>query len=500
MSWKIKWNDIDFHTKYASMASVSRLSLMDNRRRASIGSVQGQIFARLCQYKGVTAAVKRVEKKYVDVNRALLMEMKETRDVSHNNVARFIGACVDPPNVAILMEYCSKGSLQDILQNEAIKLDWVFRYSLIDDIISGMTYLHGCPIVSHGHLHSRNCIVDGRFVLKISDYGLPSLRTHRKPSDGDSHYCSDLLWKAPELLRIASPPPKGTQPGDVYSFAIIIQEIVIRDEPYDLDLMQPEEIIERLMEPELPPYRPTIDDACSSELADVMRSCWNENPDERPTFVHIRSMMRAVTKGIKGKMNIVDDLLLRMEQYANNLEALVEERTVAFLEEKKRSEELLYRVLPRSVAEKLRIGQRVEPEAYDWVTIYFSDIVGFTALSASSSPMQVETIGDAYMVVSGLPVRNGDNHSAEISRMALRLQNSVTKFKIRHHPEEELKLRIGIHTGPCVAGVVGLTMPRYCLFGDTVNTASRMESNGLRKITCSNLLVRTVASGWLFYC
>lgn len=64
------------------------------------------------------------------------------------------------------------------------------------------------------------------------------------------------------------------------------------------------------------------------------------------------------------------------------------------------------------------------------------------------------------MVVSGLPERNGNNHAAEIARMSLTLLNQVKKFKIRHRPEEALRLRIGIHTGPCVAGVVGLKMPR----------------------------------------
>ncbi|TWW66756.1 Atrial natriuretic peptide receptor 2 [Takifugu flavidus] len=203
----------------------------------------------------------------------------------------------------------------------------------------------------------------------------------------------------------------------------------------------------------------------------------------------------------EGSTSILNNLLSRMEQYANNLENLVEERTQAYLEEKRKAENLLYQILPHSVAEQLKRGETVQAEAFDSVTIYFSDIVGFTSMSAESTPLQVvtllndlytcfdaiidnfdvykvETIGDAYMVVSGLPVRNGKLHAREIAGMSLALLEQVKTFKIRHRPNDQLRLRIGIHTGPVCAGVVGLKMPRYCLFGDTVNTASRMESNG----------------------
>lgn len=149
----------------------------------------------------------------------------------------------------------------------------------------------------------------------------------------------------------------------------------------------------------------------------------------------------------------------------------------------------------------MKRGERVEAECFDCVTIFFSDLVGFTELCAQSTPFEVvemlndlytccdsiisnydvykvETIGDAYMVVSGLPIRNRDRHANEIASMAIHLLDRVSKLEIRHRPGELLQIRIGIHSGQCVAGVVGLKMPRYCLFGDTVNTASRMESSG----------------------
>ncbi|KAH3824150.1 hypothetical protein DPMN_125979 [Dreissena polymorpha] len=262
--------------------------------------------------------------------------------------------------------------------------------------------------------------------------------------------------------------------------------------------------VERIKNCGIKPYRPTLNEhEHIPEIVQLANRCWEELPSDRPTFQKVRKVLKKIrmTRNNGESQNVLDVLLQRMEQYANNLEGMVEEKTQAFLEEKKRSEELLYKVLPRSVADQLRMGHSVNPEAFECVTIYFSDIVGFTTISANSTPFQVvdllndlytcfdaiienydvykvETIGDAYMVVSGLPVRNGNEHVRHIARMSLDIVNSVRQFVIRHKPDEPLMARIGLHSGPVCAGVVGQKMPRYCLFGDTVNTASRMESNG----------------------
>ncbi|OQV21604.1 Atrial natriuretic peptide receptor 2 [Hypsibius exemplaris] len=171
------------------------------------------------------------------------------------------------------------------------------------------------------------------------------------------------------------------------------------------------------------------------------------------------------------------------------------------MKEKKRAEAVLNQLLPRQIAEKVKNRETIYPESYDQVTIFFSDIVEFTNFSSISTPLQivdtlnklytamdkrignydvykVETIGDAYLCASGLPERNGNRHSYEIASMSLDLISDISAIRIPHKPDYALRLRIGMHTGPCAAGIIGNKMPRYCIFGDTVNTASRMESHG----------------------
>nr|XP_056709736.1 atrial natriuretic peptide receptor 1 [Euleptes europaea] len=503
--WRIHWEDVQSSNLEKNLRSVgSKLTL--SLRGSNYGSLlttegQFQVYAKTAYYKGNLVAVKHVNRKRIELTRKVQFELKHMRDVQNKHLTRFIGACIDPPNICILTEYCTRGSLQDILENDSITLDWMFRYSLTNDIVKGMHFLHNSVIQSHGNLKSSNCVVDSRFVLKITDYGLESLR--QAPDAEDSYALfAKKLWTAPELLRMELPLPRGTQKGDIYSFGIILQEIALRSGVFYVEGMalSPKEIIDRVKSGECPPFRPSINLGYNLEdVVVLMQRCWAEDPQERPDFHHIKGMLRKFNK--ESSSNLLDTLLSRMEQYANNLEELVEERTQAYLEEKRKAEALLYQILPHSVAEQLKRGETVQAEAFDSVTIYFSDIVGFTALSAESTPMQVvtllndlytyfdaiidnfdvykvETIGDAYMVVSGLPVRNGRLHAREVSRMSLALLEAVRNFKIRHRPEQQLKLRIGIHSGPVCAGVVGLKMPRYCLFGDTVNTASRMESNG----------------------
>ncbi|CAH3039755.1 unnamed protein product [Pocillopora meandrina] len=502
--WKIDYNQLGFERRASntSLASAMRETNEEAMPLLREESSDGKI-TTVGSYKGNMVTVAKLPKGHLDLTRKVLLELKQMRDVRHDNLNQFIGACVEP-EICIVMQYCSRGSLQDILENEDVKLDHMFIASLVADIVKGMAYMHSTDVKSHGNLKSSNCLVDSRWVLKITDYGLPSFRNKLKKNREDYAYYRDLLWVAPELLRIPNRSLRGTQKGDVYSFAIILQEFHTREGPYSANFMEPKDIIRRVKDGEFPPFRPTVTTLITGveELRELMKQCWNDNSEERPDFHEIKKIMHKVLVNNGMKTNIFDNIVYMMEKYADNLEELVMERTGQLIEEKKKTDALLERMLPRPVAEQLKKGQEVEAESFHEVSIYFSDIVGFTSLSSESTPMQVvtllndlytlfdniiqeydvykvETIGDAYMVVSGLPIRNGHEHAGEISRMALHLVEAVqTDFKVRHQPDHQLKLRVGLHSGPVVAGVVGNTMPRYCLFGDTVNTASRMESNG----------------------
>ncbi|KAJ8397940.1 hypothetical protein AAFF_G00432870 [Aldrovandia affinis] len=168
--------------------------------------------------------------------------------------------------------------------------------------------------------------------------------------------------------------------------------------------------------------------------------------------------------------------------------------------EKKKTETLLYAMLPRHVANQLKEGKKVEAGEFTACTILFSDVVTFTDICAACEPIQivdmlnsmyskfdrltsihdvykVETIGDAYMVVGGVPIP-ADTHAERVANFALGMRIAAREVT-NPVTGQPIQIRVGLHTGPVLAGVVGEKMPRYCLFGDTVNTASRMESHGI---------------------
>jgi adenylate cyclase len=197
----------------------------------------------------------------------------------------------------------------------------------------------------------------------------------------------------------------------------------------------------------------------------------------RPAVQKIQAAVAALTKSLQETQTTADKLAIEQAQ----------------------SQRLLLNVLPEPIAERLKTNQCAIADGFAEVTVLFADIVGFTELSARLSPHElvdllnqifssfdqlaeqhglekIKTIGDAYMVVGGLPMPRAD-HATAIADMALDMQRAIVELNAQSNTT--LSMRIGINTGAVVAGVIGIKKFIYDLWGDTVNIASRMESHSL---------------------
>jgi class 3 adenylate cyclase len=194
-----------------------------------------------------------------------------------------------------------------------------------------------------------------------------------------------------------------------------------------------------------------------------------------------------------------NSMAVAIQNYSENLEELVKQRTRELNDEKQTSERLLLNVLPLPIADRLKQGETLIVDRFDAVSVMFADIVGFTTMSAKTTPEKlvsmlnslfrtfddlaekhgiekIKTIGDAYMAVAGVPEPIAD-HAVAMAHMAMDMLVAVHAYAKEH--AIELDIRIGIHSGSVVAGVIGTKKFIYDLWGDTVNTASRMESHGV---------------------
>ncbi|MEZ2248201.1 adenylate/guanylate cyclase domain-containing protein [Microcoleus sp.] len=205
---------------------------------------------------------------------------------------------------------------------------------------------------------------------------------------------------------------------------------------------------------------------------------------------------------IKSQKELLQEQTNQLEEIVGRLEKEIKERQVAELAVRlaqEKSDHLLLNILPAAIVEALKKGENTNAERFDSATVLFADIVDFTSIASRISPLElvkflnqifskfdeltekhglekIKTNGDAYMVAGGLPVPRSD-HAEAIANMALDMQEAIADFKT--DKGEPFQIRIGINTGPVVAGVIGTKKFSYDLWGDTVNVASRMESQGL---------------------
>lgn len=381
----------------------------------------------------------------------------------------------------MIMEYMDHGSLYDVLHNETMVLEGEIILPILCDIAQGLRFLHAAlPAVIHGDLKAANVLIDSRFRAKVADFGL-STKRQSVATTNEISVTGTPFWMAPELLSRKCSNNTAT---DVYSFGVILYELYSRKDPYQGE--DAAEVLKMIADPTIC-KRPLVPVSCPQQVQTIMKECLKHEPKERPIFV---------------------DLDIRLRNL--DVDKVEPKEIITSLQEKKRTDTLLFDVFPRHVAEALRDGRKVDPETRSVVTIFFSDIVGFTNISSTLEPIKVslmldrlyhsfdqisrkhdvfkvETIGDAYMAVTNL-VNDQPDHANRIADFSIDVMKAAraTPIDLDDLEKGNVNIRVGFHTGPVVANVVGSRNPRYCLFGDTVNTASRMESNSIvNKIHCS---------------
>jgi class 3 adenylate cyclase len=218
----------------------------------------------------------------------------------------------------------------------------------------------------------------------------------------------------------------------------------------------------------------------------------------------IDSVVRCIEMGAEDYLQKpFNQVILKAKISATLERKRLRDREHAFMEklqiEQERSEKLLLNILPKPIADRLKKGAHTIADSFPEVTVLFSDLVGFTELCAGITAAdlveklneiflafdiltdlhgleKIKTIGDAYMLVGGLPTPR-DDHVEAVANMALDMFEAIAQLNRKNNAN--FKIRVGIHTGPVVAGVIGKNKFNYDLWGDAVNVASRMESHGI---------------------
>ena len=325
---------------------------------------------------------------------------------------------LDSPTTCFLTYVAPKGSLYALIESGEIELTQDFKTSLLLDVANGMDYIHRSNLGFHGILSSKTCFLDSKLSCEISDYWSELLVN-------SSNYVDDIedkLWMAPEILRHGRMSPKS----DVYSFGIITQEVLLCTKPYAVNEppFNASEIVKFLSQTG-PLYRPEMSEI-SEDWNELANLCWHEQPSVRPTFGEIQRRLVKLSGG--EAVSVVESMLHRLEAHTKHLEDIVRERSLELEAEKTKAETLTCELLPPSVFEQLKKGKQLKPEIFREATLFFSDIEGFTSIAGMASPMEivsllnrlymffdnvivkydvykVATIGDAYIVVSGVPVK-----------------------------------------------------------------------------------------------
>jgi len=244
----------------------------------------------LGQWLGSPVAVKKVLKsmaKDKEFIHRFFLEIKLMSSLHHPNVVMFLGACITPVRkMCLVLEFCVHGSLHDFLARSrkhppALTLHRIIRFAI--DIARGVHFIHQKFSIIQRDLKARNVLVDTHLNAKVADFGLSRL----KDEDAGMTACGTPAWTAPEIVKLEQYDEKV----DVYSFGIVLWELIAREEPYDGQggVQVAYLAVEEGLRPEIPKHCPDL-------YRKLIEECWEENPDNRPQFGEILERLFAMCK------------------------------------------------------------------------------------------------------------------------------------------------------------------------------------------------------------
>merc|ERR1712137_1149231 len=251
------------------------------------GGCFGSVYEGEC--RGILVAIKKLFKQ--DLSQKALSEFKQEVEVcsrlNHPNVLLFMGACTVPGQMAIVTELCHRGNLEQLLHHEKAQLSLYRRLVMGKEAAVGMAWLHGAdPQIIHRDLKPSNLLVDKHGQIKVCDFGLSAI----KPANESLQYKDTIpgtpLWMPPEVMMGR----KVTEKADVYSYGIVLWEIITQQIPFP-DMKSFPKFRQMVC---LNNIRPPLDSIKLPSVRNLLDLCWHKNPESRPSFEEIVKMIEVI--------------------------------------------------------------------------------------------------------------------------------------------------------------------------------------------------------------
>ncbi|EYU37994.1 hypothetical protein MIMGU_mgv1a003777mg [Erythranthe guttata] len=245
----------------------------------------GDLYKATYRSQEVAIKILKTERLNTELQKEFAQEVYIMRKVRHKNVVQFIGACTKPPNLCIVTEYMSGGSVYDYLhkQKGTFKLPNLLKVAI--DISKGMNYLHQNNII-HRDLKAANLLMDENEVVKVADFGVARVKTQTGVMTAET---GTYRWMAPEVIEHKPYDHKA----DVFSFGVVLWELLTGKIPYEY--LTPLQAAVGVVQKGL---RPTIPKLTHQKLTELLERCWQQDPALRPDFCEVTELLKQISKEV----------------------------------------------------------------------------------------------------------------------------------------------------------------------------------------------------------